>query len=79
MKRIRYSTQTINTQDIKSVKDVLKKDFLTQGPTTVEFEKKLSKYIGCEHVVSVSNASNALFLACKVLGIKKVAVFGAAL
>ena len=33
--------------------------------------KKLSKYIGCEHVVSVSNASNALFLACKVLGIKK--------
>ena len=44
MKRIRYSTQTINTQDIKSVKDVLKKDFLTQGPTTVEFEKTFKIY-----------------------------------
>jgi dTDP-4-amino-4,6-dideoxygalactose transaminase len=71
MKRIRYSTQTISPKDIKSVKDVLKKDFLTQGPTNIKFEKKLSQYLGCKHVLSVSNASNALFLACKVVGIKK--------
>ena len=71
MKRIRYSTQSISQIDIKSVKDVLKKDFLTQGPTNVKFEKKLSQYLGCKHVITVSNASNALFLACKVLGIKK--------
>ena len=69
MRMIRYSTQSIGSDDVEAVKKVLKKDFLTQGPTNLKFEKKLSKYINCKYTLAVSNASNALQLACKVLNI----------
>lgn len=68
---IRYSTQNIDSNDIRSVKKVLKNEFLTQGPVNIKFEKKLSDYLNCKYSLSVSNASNALYLASKVLGIGK--------
>lgn len=71
MKNIPYSTQYINKEDIKAVKKVLSNKFLTQGPVVSLFENKLRKYFNCKNVVSVSNASNALLLACAVLGVKK--------
>ena len=36
---INYSKQNINNSDINAVKQVLKSDFLTQGPKVEEFEK----------------------------------------
>ena len=42
---IPYSKQSINNIDLKYVKDALKSKFLTQGPLTVKFEKKIAKLI----------------------------------
>ena len=42
---IPYSRQVINSKDIKEVKEVLKSDFITQGPKSKLFEIKLSKKI----------------------------------
>ena len=36
-----YSRQSIDKKDIKQVTDVLKSDFITQGPRISEFEKVL--------------------------------------
>ena len=44
MKSLRYSTQTISKKDIASVSSVLKSDFLTTGPKTIEFENKIIKF-----------------------------------
>ena len=41
MKSFKYSTQTINKRDIANVSKVLKSEFLTQGPKTIEFENKI--------------------------------------
>ena len=61
--RFSYGKQTIDSEDIRSVIKVLKSDWLTQGPSTKEFEKKLNQYFGGKYCSVVSNGTNALFLA----------------
>ena len=39
--KIPYSTQSINNSDIKAVVSTLKSGFLSQGPTTLKFEKEM--------------------------------------
>ena len=42
---IPYGKQDISHQDIDAVVNVLKSDFLTQGPMVPAFEESISKYI----------------------------------
>lgn len=67
---IPYGKQEINDEDIASVVDVLKSNFLTQGPKVEEFEKKFASYIGSKYAVAVSNGTAALHLAAISLGVK---------
>ena len=41
MENFKYSTQTINKRDIANVSNVLKSEFLTQGPKIIGFENKI--------------------------------------
>ena len=47
---IPYGRQDVILDDINKVVDVLKSDFLTQGPCVPKFEKKVSEYCGVKHV-----------------------------
>ena len=60
---ISYGKQTIGQGDIDAVVDVLKGDWLTQGPAVEKFEKDLQNYFGAKNVCSVSNGTAALHLA----------------
>ena len=71
MDEIKYSTQNIDKQDIKIVTKTLRNDFITQGPLVSKFEKSLSDICQNKYIVALSNASNGLIVACKVLGLKK--------
>jgi len=64
---IPYGKQNINQADIDSVVDVLKSDFLTQGPQVPLFEDKVAKYCGAKHGVAVNSATSALHIACLAL------------
>ena len=66
-----YSRQKIDKAVIDSVARVLKSDFLTQGPKSAEFEKKLSAFTGAKYVSAVNSATSGLYLACRALGLKK--------
>ncbi len=66
---IPYGRQTISQADIDSVVDVLKSDWLTQGPVVQQFEKKLSNYCQAKHALAVCNGTAALHLACLALGV----------
>ena len=66
---IPYGKQNINQADIDSVVDVLKSDFLTQGPQVPLFEDKVAKYCGAKHGVAVNSATSALHIACLGLGL----------
>lgn len=66
---IPYGRQDISEADIQAVVDVLRSDFLTQGPVVPAFEKAVAGYCGAEHALAVSSATSALHLACLALGV----------
>ncbi|EOQ88049.1 UDP-4-keto-6-deoxy-N-acetylglucosamine 4-aminotransferase [Leptospira yanagawae serovar Saopaulo str. Sao Paulo = ATCC 700523] len=68
---IPYGKQSINDEDINSVIEVLKSDFLTQGPIVEKFELAVASYCDAKYAVSVSNATAALHISCLALGLKK--------
>ena len=69
MKIIPYSRQSINQDDIDAVCEVLRSDWLTQGPKVREFEEALAKECGAKHCVAVANGTMALHLACLALDV----------
>ena len=69
MSMIPYGRQDISEADIQAVIDVLRSDFLTQGPTVSIFEKAMAAYCGASHATAVNSATSALHLACMVLGV----------
>jgi len=68
---IPYARQEISEEDVKAVVKVLKSDFITQGPVTPEFEKKVSKYCKSKFAHAVNSGTSALHIACLSLGVKK--------
>jgi len=68
---ITYGKQTIDEEDIKTVVDALKDDFLTMGPKVREFEEKFAKYVNAKYAVAVSSGTAALHLSCLVADLKK--------
>ncbi|MEZ8859666.1 UDP-4-amino-4,6-dideoxy-N-acetyl-beta-L-altrosamine transaminase [Vibrio sp. 10N.247.311.51] len=68
---IPYGKQDISQQDIDSVVDVLKSDFLTQGPQVPAFEKALTEHTGAQYALAVNSATSALHIASLALGLGK--------
>jgi UDP-4-amino-4,6-dideoxy-N-acetyl-beta-L-altrosamine transaminase len=68
---IPYGKQDINQADINSVTNVLRSDFLTQGPQVPLFEKTVSDYCGAEYGIAVNSATSALHIACLSLDLGK--------
>lgn len=66
---IPYGRQDINQADIDAVVDVLRSDFLTQGPAVPAFEKAVANYCGAQYSVAVNSATSALHIACLALGV----------
>ena len=66
---IPYGRQHITEDDIAAVVDVLRSDFLTQGPKVPEFEQVVRQYCGANHAVAVNSATSALHVACVALDV----------
>ena len=67
---IPYATQDIRSDDIEIVVDVLKSNFLTQGPMVPKFEAAISSLTEVNYVTAVNSATSALHLACLALDLK---------
>ncbi|KAF3980843.1 MAG: UDP-4-amino-4,6-dideoxy-N-acetyl-beta-L-altrosamine transaminase [Methylococcales symbiont of Hymedesmia sp. n. MRB-2018] len=68
---IPYGRQDINQADIDAVIEVLRSDFLTQGPKVPLFETVVSKRVNADYAVATNSATSALHLACLALGLGK--------
>ena len=66
---IPYGRQDINQQDINAVVEVLKSDFLTQGPQVPAFEQSIIDACDAKYAVAVNSATSALHIACLALGL----------
>lgn len=66
---IPYGRQEITQTDIDAVIDVLRSDFLTQGPMVPRFESLVAEHVGSKFAVAVNSATSALHVACLALGL----------
>ena len=68
---IPYGKQSIDQTDIDAVVNVLRSDWLTQGPKVPAFEDAVTKYCEVKHGVAVNSATSALHIACLALDVGK--------
>jgi UDP-4-amino-4,6-dideoxy-N-acetyl-beta-L-altrosamine transaminase len=66
---IPYGKQSISEADIAAVVEVLRSDWITQGPSITQFEQALASYVGAGFGVAVANATCALHIACLALDV----------
>jgi UDP-4-amino-4,6-dideoxy-N-acetyl-beta-L-altrosamine transaminase len=64
-----YGHQWIDEEDIAAVVEVLRGDWITQGPKVDEFERRVSEYCGAQYAVAMSSGTAALHASCAVAGI----------
>jgi UDP-4-amino-4,6-dideoxy-N-acetyl-beta-L-altrosamine transaminase len=68
---IPYGKQNISEDDVNAVIEVLKSDYLTQGPVVPLFEKEVAEYCNVKYSFAVNSATSALHIACLTLGVGK--------
>jgi len=66
---IPYGRQQISEDDIEVVVEVLRSDFLTQGPVVPKFEEAVAQRVGATHAMAVNSATSALHIACAALNL----------
>jgi UDP-4-amino-4,6-dideoxy-N-acetyl-beta-L-altrosamine transaminase len=66
---IPYGRQSLDQADIDAVVEVLKSDWLTQGPTIERFEAAMAERCEAGFGVAVCNATAALHIACLAAGL----------
>lgn len=68
---IPYGKQDISDDDINAVIDVLKSDYITQGPKVIDFENVIANYCQAQFAIATNSATSALHIACLALAIGK--------
>ena len=66
---IPYGRQDVRQEDIDAVVEVLRSDWLTQGPIVPKFEGLVAGYVGAGFAVATNSATSALHIACLALGL----------
>ena len=69
MVNIPFSPPDITEAEINEVCEALRSGWITTGPRTKEFERRLAEYCGTEKVACLNSATAALELNLRVLGI----------
>lgn len=64
-----YGRQSLDEADIAAVVEVLKSDFLTQGPAIPRFENAVAHWCGARHGIAMANGTATLHCAAKALGL----------
>ena len=68
---IPYGKHSILEEDIEKVVEILRSDYITQGPTVPAFENRINKEVNAQFSVAVNSATSALHIACLALGLSK--------
>ncbi len=67
--KISFSPPDITDKEIEAVVDTLKSGWITTGPKTKEFERRIAAYCGTSKAVCLNSATAGLELVLRVLGV----------
>ena len=66
---IPYGRQSVDEDDIAAIVEVLRGDWLTQGPAIERFEHSVAEYVGARHAIAFSSGTAALHATCAAAGL----------
>jgi dTDP-4-amino-4,6-dideoxygalactose transaminase len=69
LRNIQFSPPDITDDEIEEVIKALKSGWITTGPRTKEFEKRIAEYVGTKKAVCLNSATAAMELTLRILGI----------
>ncbi|PNT91685.1 DegT/DnrJ/EryC1/StrS family aminotransferase [Clostridium thermosuccinogenes] len=69
LRNIQFSPPDITDEEIEEVIKVMKSGWITTGPRTKEFERKIAEYVGVNKAVCLNSATAAMELTLRILGI----------
>ena len=69
--KVPFFYPSISKDDQLAVKNALNSPLLTDGPLLKKFESNFARFTGAKYAIGVSNATSALHLSLKALGITK--------
>jgi perosamine synthetase len=69
MKQIPWWSPQVASEDFSLVADVLRSNFVNDGPITEKFEREIASLVGARHAVAVTSGTTALYLGLKALGV----------
>ncbi|MBR6903033.1 MAG: DegT/DnrJ/EryC1/StrS aminotransferase family protein, partial [Clostridia bacterium] len=68
---IPFSPPDISELEINNVVEALKSGWITTGPKTKYFEKRIAEYCGTQRAVCMNSATACLEMTLRILGIGK--------
>jgi UDP-4-amino-4,6-dideoxy-N-acetyl-beta-L-altrosamine transaminase len=69
MQAIPYARQDIDEDDIAAVVEVLRGEWITQGPNIAHFERAVCERVGAAFAVAMNSATSALHVACMAIDV----------
>ena len=69
MRNIPFSPPDISEEEIREVVDVLRSGWITTGPKTKLFERRIAEYCGTSQAVCLNSATACLEMTLRILGI----------
>ncbi|MFQ6019154.1 MAG: DegT/DnrJ/EryC1/StrS family aminotransferase [Dehalococcoidia bacterium] len=66
---IPYYQPWLGEEELAHLTDVIRNDWISEGPKTAEFERRIAQAWGVKHAIAVSNCTAALIISLKALGI----------
>ena len=68
-RNIQFSPPDISNLEIEEVIAAMKSGWITTGPRTKEFERRISEYCGTSKTVCLNSATAALEMSLRILGV----------
>lgn len=69
IKKIPFSPPDMSDAEIEQVAEALRSGWITTGPKTKEFEKRIAEYIGVERAVCLNSATASMEMALRLIGV----------
>ncbi len=70
-KKISLSEPSFSKEEFRNIKDCVKSGWLTSGRYIESFERSISKYVGVKHAIACINATSALQVSLRLMGVKQ--------